>query len=53
MHELRFNGVDNSLVGAAEKCVVNVYDADDDVGAFLLVEEYACFGLKVLKTKLL
>ena len=41
------------FVGLRVISVVNVYDANDDVGAFLLVEEYACFGLKALKTELL
>src|SRR5437899_6258074 len=50
-HELCFNGINYSLVRATEEGIINVYDSNDHIGAFLFVEEYACFRLKALKPK--
>ena len=48
-HELCFDRVNYGLVRATEEGIINVYDSNDNIGALLLVEEDACFRLKVLK----
>ena len=52
-HELCFDRVNYGLVRATEEGIINVYDPNDHVGAFLLVEEDACFGLQVLEPEFL
>ncbi|KIM49962.1 hypothetical protein SCLCIDRAFT_34865 [Scleroderma citrinum Foug A] len=51
VHELHFDRINYGLIRATEEGVINVYYSDNNIGALLLVEEDACFRLKVLKPK--
>ena len=49
-HELCFDRVNYGLVRATAEGIINIlYDLNDHVGALLLVEEDACFGLQALE----
>ena len=53
VHELCFDRINYGLVRATEEGIINVYDADNNIGALLLVEEDACFRLQALEPEFL